>query len=135
MTDEEDPRSLISGITERGHHLVSPSFLNGSIRNLNNRTGNPLCIFSPSPSPLNVSIRGPNYRGETDPPITPNHKGENPFIIPQKQKTKGRNKKLKTEKTTEEEKIFLTIRELCSLITPKKQKQTAYGVRLKSTTD
>ena len=74
MTDKEDPRSLISGITERGHHLVSPSFLNGS-------------------------IRGPNYRGETDPPITPNYKGENPFIIPQKAKENSLRRKTKSKKS------------------------------------
>ena len=48
-----DSRLKISGMTKKGCHPWTPlsfpclSFLNDSIRNLNNRTGNPLCIFSP----------------------------------------------------------------------------------------
>jgi len=46
------------------------------------------------------------------PLITPSYKGENPFIIPKK------NKKPKKTKTTEEERTFLN--GACPLIIPKR---------------
>jgi len=55
-------------------------------------------------SAFSYTYPGNNNNGGFAPPITPNYKGESPFIIPQKQKEEAKEQRL-----TEEEKASSSV--------------------------